>query len=170
MKPQTVAAHMIISGASFLCRPDPVWVCCENNRYCGYFIRTSSRNLVPHRRKGEWGKVHTLVENLNCPYTSILGVWTWSKLSNDWILHIRVNTYGLHCHPVSCGYLGKCMKSSILSSVDPSLCPLLAPSLPPPLAAPHLHPFCPLPLYLLLYCSFALSPRSAPEWPCHVGS
>lgn len=111
---------MIISGASFLCWPHPVWVGCENNRYCGYFIPTSRRNLVPHRLKGEWGNSSHTCGILNCPSTS--GVWTCSKLSNGWILH--VNTYEVHCQN-----LGKCTSSSVPSSVDPSLCPLLAPSL-----------------------------------------
>ncbi len=181
MKPKTAAAHMIISGASLPCRPDPLCVCCENNRHCGCFVPPTRRNLEPHRSEWERAKF-THAQTLNYTHTHIRthayaythGVWTCSKLS----------TYAsrVHCLALSCGkILISARTAARLSLSAHCLSPLLTP----------LSVLCPL--HLLLFCSLVisppssppspsspalsppilplhLSPQSAPELPCYVGS
>lgn len=120
---------MIISGASLPCRPDPLCVCCENNLHCGCFV-------PPSRPR-------------------ILGI------------HVHVHTYGVHCDALSCENLDKCMMTWTAARLSLHtgclLCWPLSLSIvlsissysfvPSSFHLPHLHPFCPLLLYLLLFCT-----------------
>lgn len=134
MKPKTAAAHMIISGARLPCLPDPVCVCCENNRHCEYFIPITSRQtLVPHRSKGSRESSQICNKVQQCLDLTHTCEHIWSTLS----------------------------PSELWTSWRVAYCPLLTPLFvlcSPHLLlllihTPHLHPFSPLPLYLLLCCS-----------------
>ena len=159
MKPKTAAAHMIISGASLPCRPDPLCVCCENNRHCGCFIPPTRPNLEPHRSEGSGQSSHMHKSHacthacLECEHAQSsarpgfyaymcsrtednVTLWALKILISAWTA-ARLSIYSvcLLCWPLSLG---------LISS---------PPFVPSSSHFPHLHPFCPLLLYLLLFCS-----------------
>lgn len=156
MKPKTAAAHMIISGASLPCRPDPLCVSCENKRHCGCFIPPNeTKPGAPHEPE-DWAKfTHAQIPSNTVTRTHIGGFYT----------------YVVHTHTHTVASLESLSPLCHLLLWPPFVCPRSTPS-PPLLLFPHhsaslisTHP--PLsPPVLLLHSS----PQSAPEWPCHVGS
>lgn len=72
MTPKTVAAHMIISGASLLRWPATVCVCAVKTiGIVGILSQPPvDETWCPTDARGV-GKVHILAEILNCTYTSI---------------------------------------------------------------------------------------------------
>lgn len=161
MKPKTAATHMIISGASLPCWPDPLCVCCENNRHCGCFVPPIRRNLEPHRSEGSGQssqctnpKLHTHA----CTWSSAMpGFYTYMYTLTEYTVTLRA--VKIHDSMNSSTSLSLCTVS--VFSADPSLCPLSTPSppsfVPSSFHLPHLHPFCPFLLYLL-YSAHPLVP------------
>lgn len=139
----------------------PVCVLWKQSALWVFYPTHQAKPGAPQKR-GDWAKF-THAQILNYTHTHTHEVCTCSKLSNAWILRIHAHTYGVHCHAPSCENLDKCMNSSTSLSTVCLLCWPLSPSFVPSISSssfvpssfrlPHLHLFCPLRLYLLLFCS-----------------